>query len=98
MRGVLFTPSFHSCSDYLLVPLICEIYSHVAAWGADAGEQLYVWNVDTHPSKPRNDDKTYPNLILEGHKDIADFALAMNGNNASCASGGKVSVSRPPHR
>ena len=54
--------------------------------------QLYVWNVDTHPSKPKNDDKTYPNLILEGHQDIADFALGMSSTNSSCASGGKVRI------
>ena len=70
---------------------VCNKYPHLLVTHTDA-VHTYLWDVEKQ--KNRNKDKNFTastaDLILEGHEDLAEYALASSSPETACfASGGK---------
>ncbi|KAL3691523.1 hypothetical protein R1sor_005174 [Riccia sorocarpa] len=64
--------------------------SKIVATHTDSRE-VYIWNLETQPNRATLIGATHsrPDLVLEGHTENAEFALAMNPTSPLVLSGGK---------
>ena len=69
----------------------CHTHPNLVATHTDS-TFTYLWNVERQPNRKkdaRSHESSKPELILEGHEDLAEYALACSARDPCFASGGK---------